>query len=69
MAQTGQMRKSKKQQKIDEELGAIIDEFGKAMWGADKRYIMTDRGNVINFTPNMQCAWQKYIEFCERNFL
>jgi hypothetical protein len=59
--------KSKKQQALDAELGLIIDEMGKAMWGANKEYIA--RGTaIINITPNMRIALDKFKAFCEAHY-
>jgi hypothetical protein len=65
MARTGMKPKLKslKQQRLDAELGLIIDEFGRAMFNADKAYI-AERNT---FTPNMHFAWLKYLNFCLSN--
>ena len=69
MATTGTTRKSRKQQALDAELGLIIDEFGRAMWNADREYIGrgTSYGNWIRFTSNMEHAWTKYLMFCKNH--
>jgi hypothetical protein len=56
-------RKTAKEQKRDAELGLIIDEFGRAMWNANKSYIATYGGR----TPSMDVAWNKYIYFCKEH--
>jgi hypothetical protein len=59
--------RSLKQQRLDGELGLIIDEMGRAMWNADKEYIATSiRAHPM--TTNMMIALDKFKSFCERNF-
>jgi hypothetical protein len=63
--------KSMKQQRLDGELGLIIDEFGRAMWNANREYVTSTPSchheTSIRFTPSMWGAWHKYVEFCIRN--
>lgn len=60
--------KTLKQQKRDGELGLIIDEFGRAMWNANRHYVTGRFGHAYPcFTPNMEAAWAKYVEFCRNN--
>lgn len=66
---TGIRVKSKKAQARDAELGLIIEEFGRAMWNANKEYIaaVSDYMNGrLSFTGAMNAAWYKYVEFCFR---
>lgn len=55
------------QQKKDGELGLIIDEFGRAMWSANKEWVATNSVSEPRFTLSMMIAWGKYISFCERS--
>lgn len=48
------------------ELALIIEEFGRAMWNANPRYITEPHGMGPRFTPNMQTAWNKYVDFLAR---
>lgn len=66
------MPKSKtlKQQARDAELGLIIDEFGRAMWNANREYIGSTSACQHQrpvFTLSMSVAWDKYIDFCTRH--
>lgn len=66
------MRKSKpfKSTNGDGELGLIIDEFGRAMWSANREYVVppySDHSFGTRFTPNMEAVWARYVEFCRRN--
>ena len=67
MAKTGTTRKSKKQQRLDAELGEIIGEMGKAMWNADKQYIARADG-LQAYTFNMLLALTKFKFFCEDHY-
>lgn len=65
---TGIVRKSKKQQALDAELGLIVDEMGRAMWNADRSYIANSLGHDsaggVCLTPNMQAALAKFKAYC-----
>jgi hypothetical protein len=56
-----------KDQRLNAELGLIIDEFSRAMGNADHAYIAYHNENYIAFTTNMWTAWDKYVDFCRRN--
>ena len=60
---------SLKKQRESAELESIIDEFGKAMRNANKRYIDARNcsGSLIQFTLAMVSAWDKYIDFCKEH--
>lgn len=45
------------------ELGLIVDQFGRAMWSADRKYV-AETGRL---TPNMEIAWEVFVEFCKNN--
>lgn len=60
------IRKSKKQQALEAELGLIIDEMGRAMWNANKEYIALAPENLV--TPNMNAALCKFQDYCARNY-
>lgn len=63
-AQNGKtVRKSKKQQALDAELGLIIDEMKRAMWNADREYIARQSG-LHATTLNMRLALTKFKIFC-----
>ena len=66
MAITGKTPKFKslKQQKLDGELGLIIDEMGRAMWSANKEAI----ANGMMFTPNMEAALAKFHWYCKEHY-
>jgi glycine cleavage system aminomethyltransferase T len=63
--------KSEKAQRLDAELGLIVDEMGRAMWNADKTYIATSMGHIsaggVCPTTNMQLALAKFKDYCERH--
>ncbi len=54
-------------QRLNAELGLIIDEMGKAMWDADKEYIASRRTD-LSLTSNMRLALWKYQEFCMEHY-
>ena len=72
MATIGTMRKSKKHQALDAELGLIIEEMGKAMWDAAPAYITTPPAcrheSPINFTLRMSVAWEEYVGFLRKHY-
>lgn len=55
------------EQQKNGELGLIIDEFGRAMWNADREYIATHGYTPGKLTFNMWQAWRRYVEFCRGN--
>ena len=63
MGQIGTRLKSSKQQRLDAELGVIIDEMGKAMWAANKEYL-AERHLVC--TMHMEEVLGKFQAFCEK---
>jgi len=65
MGQIGTQLKSKKQQRLDAELGVIIDEMGRAMWAANKEYLAERH---IALTPHMQETLGLFLAFCEENY-
>lgn len=65
MEKPGTVRKSKKDQKRDAELGLIIDEMGQAMWRANRSYIASAPEHLL--TPSMNLALCKFQDFCIRN--
>ena len=71
MATTGTKRNSLKQQRINAELGLIVDEFGRAMQSANRQWIgdaeMQTSDDVPRFTMSMKMAWYRYVYFCKRN--
>ena len=66
MAVTGKTPKFKtmKQQKLDGELGLIIDEMGRAMWNANKEAI----ANGLPLTMSMSDALAKFQDYCMRHY-
>ncbi len=58
-------------QSLNGELGLIIEEFGRAMWNANKEYIARQPAcsheSGLYFTPSMWAAWNEYVDFCARN--
>lgn len=69
MATIGIRRNSKRQQRINAELEAIIEEFGRAMRAAYKPYIASyvppcQHEQQIPFTPHMEQAWDRYVDWC-----
>ena len=64
MAKIGVVRKSKKQQALDAELGLIIDEVGRAMWSASKEYVAMYGPT----TANIRSAMYKFQAFCEEHY-
>ena len=62
MAKIGIVQKSKKQVALDAELGLIIDEMGRAMWNANREYMVTHP-----LTLRMSDALAKFQDFCMRN--
>ena len=66
-----QKSKARTEQQKNGELGLIIDEFGRAMWNADREYIAQQpscaHDPAMHFTASMQVAWAKYVEFCMEN--
>lgn len=67
------MRKSKalERQRLNGELNLIIEEFGRAMWNANRKFVSREpechHDDAPRFTLNMQMIWYKYIAFCQRN--
>jgi hypothetical protein len=59
--------RTSKQQRLDGELGLIIDEMGRAMWNADKEYVSRNIG-ILSLTLNMRAALNKFQDFCARNY-
>jgi hypothetical protein len=59
--------KSLKQQKLDGELGLIIDEFGRAMWNANKEYIAQSY-SVVPLTLSMHAALSKFQDYCQKYY-
>jgi len=70
MAKTGTLLKCStlKQQRENAELELIIEEFGRAMRNASRRYVITLPGcrhdSGPRFTLGMEMAWQRYVVFC-----
>ncbi len=62
------MRAGLKKQRINAELGRIIEEMDLAMWCADKEYIARAT-SVVALTPNMRLALNKFKIFCEQHVL
>jgi len=56
--------KTLKEQRLDGELGLIIDEMGRAMWSANKEAI----ANGLQMTLNMSMALGKFHTFCARHY-
>ena len=67
MEKIGIVRKSKRQQRIDAELGEIIAEMGQAMWSADKGYVAHYDGGY-SITANMATALWRFYYFCRDNY-
>jgi len=65
MARTGIVRKSSRQQKLDGELGLIIDNMGQAMWNANKEYIATAESPL---TLAMNAALCQFQDYCIRYY-
>lgn len=66
------MRKSSlKQQRVNAELLGIVEEMGRAMQNANRKYIADQPAcsweQGIRFTPAMWAVWNLYVEFCARN--
>jgi hypothetical protein len=60
-------RPSLKQQRLNAELGLIVDEMGRAMWNANKEYIATSiRAHPM--TISMMMALDKFKSFCEEHY-
>lgn len=58
------------EQQKNGELGLIIDEFGRAMWSANREYIAAKPQcghEDVRFTLSMELAWNRYVDFCMRN--
>jgi hypothetical protein len=69
MAKIGTVRKSKKEQSRDAELGLIIDEMGRAMWNADKEYIgNAEQEGRAPLTISMNAALINFQNFCRRYY-
>ena len=58
-------RRSKKDQRIAAELGEIIDEMGRAMWSANRRYIAKTVTMGIPLTFHMESVLYRFKAFCE----
>ena len=70
MGTTGIKRNSLKQQRVNGELELVIDEFAQAMRNADRNYVVREGEYYhenVRFTLNMQMAWYRYVDFCQRN--
>jgi len=65
MAIIGTQLKSRKQQRLDAELGVIIDEMERAMWAANKKYLAERH---IALTSHMQETLGLFLAFCEKNY-
>lgn len=59
--------KSLKQQKLDAELGDIIEDMGRVMWQADKEYIARNIG-VLPITLSMRMVLNRFQDFCKKNY-
>jgi hypothetical protein len=57
--------KSKKQQRLDAELGLIIDHMANAMWNANPEYIATHESPL---TDNMNSALCEFQDYCARYY-
>ena len=68
MEKIGTKRNSKKQQRANAELETIIEEFGRAMRNAHPATISYWHKCTPGprFTGNMDYAWLKYVDFCEK---
>jgi hypothetical protein len=69
VAKTGMRVNSKEQQRINAELEAIIEEFGRAMRDAHKPFIAgyvpsCSHDEQLALTPHMKQVWCKYREWC-----
>jgi hypothetical protein len=58
---------SLKQQRLEAELGLIIDEMGLAMRNANREYIARSI-SVFDMTESMKAAVYKFQLFCKRNY-
>jgi hypothetical protein len=67
MDKPGIRLKSRKEQRLDAELGLIIDDMGKAMWNANKDYIASSR-TELRLTDHMRQALWKYQEYCLEHY-
>lgn len=63
----GTVRKSKKEQRRDAELGLIIEKMERAMWNANKEYLAT-RISVLPLTENMRCILAEFQEHCIKHY-
>lgn len=67
MATIGIVRNSKKQQRINAELEAIIEDFARAMRQASSRCITQEppckHANQYHWTMHMHETWERYKEF------
>lgn len=60
--------KNRTEQQKNGELGLIIDEFGRAMWHANRAFVARQLSPANpDFTLNMGMAWTKYVLFCREN--
>lgn len=59
---------SMKQQRLNGELGLIIQEMERAMWNADKEYIARTI-SAVSLTVSMRQALDKFKAFCEAHYL
>lgn len=69
MAKIGTKRsfKTLEEQQRDGELGLIIDEMGRAMWNADKKFIARSICGS-SLTPNMRAALCKFQDYCVKYY-
>lgn len=62
------VKRDRTEQSKNGELGLIIDEFGRAMWNANREYIAEhEHFGWPKLTPNMTVAWMKFVQFCTEN--
>ena len=64
MATIGMKRSSKKQQRLNAELGLIIDHMARAMWAANRGHIASCESPL---TESMNMALCEFQDFCVRN--
>lgn len=73
MVKTGTLPKCStlKRQRENAELELIIEEFGRSMRNANRVYIATPQCGCgqhgPQFTPGMEMAWNRYVEFCMKH--
>lgn len=60
-------QRSKKDQRLNAQLGEVIDEMARAMWNANKEYIANSKTS-LPLTTSMCLALYHFKDCCDKNY-